>query len=167
MFLACKAEETVKKLRDIILAAHTIIFPEKDILSANEHEIELVRADVIRCEAALLEMLNFCFDFPHPHPLVIKFGKCLKVDKALVARAWKIATECYQTNLPLRFPPHTVAAGALYLASKVDNMSLNGPAQPSVSTTSDNRPWFVQLGSRLDDIHEFSNHMIDFYIAST
>ncbi|KAJ1969556.1 Phosphatidylinositol 4-kinase pik1alpha (PI4-kinase)(PtdIns-4-kinase) [Dispira parvispora] len=78
MFLACKAEETVKKLRDIILAAHTVIFPEKDILSADDHEIEVLRADVIRCEAALLEMLNFCFDFPHPHPLVVKFGKCLK-----------------------------------------------------------------------------------------
>ncbi|KAJ1976043.1 RNA polymerase II C-terminal domain kinase beta subunit [Dimargaris verticillata] len=160
LFVACKAEETIKKLRDILLAAYILVHPNKDELSVDEQVILQARTHVIRCEAILLEIIHFSFEFPHPHQYTIKFAKCLQVDMDLAARAWKITTECFETNLPLRFPPHTIAVGSLYLASKLTGLALG-------EQFNEGRPWFVKLGSRLEDIDEFSNHMIDFYIASS
>ncbi|KAJ1984324.1 RNA polymerase II C-terminal domain kinase beta subunit [Dimargaris cristalligena] len=164
LFVACKAEETIKKLRDIILAVYVVVHPTEDYLSVKEHELEQIRRRVILCESALLEVLHFYFEFPHPHKYLIKFSKCLQVDKELASRAWKIVSDCFQTNLPLQFPPHTVAAGALYLASKMADQPLVRAQEQHVV---DRRPWFVKLGSRLEDIDRFSNYMIDFYIANS
>ncbi|KAJ1912658.1 RNA polymerase II C-terminal domain kinase beta subunit [Tieghemiomyces parasiticus] len=169
LFVACKAEETIKKLRDIVLAAYIIIYPTGDYLSVSDNDIEYLRRQVIMCEASLLEILHFCFEFPHPHRYLVKFARCLDVDKDIAGKAWKMTTECFQTTLPLRFPPHTVALGALYLASKLAHAPLEPPAITTTDgdLTPDHSPWYVKLGARPEDVDEFSHHMIDFYIASS
>lgn len=117
LFVACKIEDTSKKLKDILIAGYNIKHPNGPNISFENHTIEEQKKRIIGLERMILE--TSCFDFRrrHPQPYIIKFARHLKLSKEIAKKAWDITIDSYKTYAPLKFPPHCIALMALVLAS--------------------------------------------------
>ncbi|CEP11055.1 hypothetical protein [Parasitella parasitica] len=140
IFVASKIEETLKKLKDIIVAVHSVKYPDK-----KELDPEQLR---------------------HPYEYVVKFIKWIQAFqptldcKKLAKKAYSLAVDSYKTIVCIEYPAHTIAAGCIYLASlllKDEDENFQG-----LSTT---EPWDQHFLSRMEDIEDVSQQILDLYIA--
>jgi CTD kinase subunit beta len=77
IFVASKIEETIKKPREVIVAVHSVKYPESKELDP-EHISEDRKRKIIGYEKLLLETLSFGFQFRHPYEYIIKFTKWIQ-----------------------------------------------------------------------------------------
>lgn len=77
IFVASKIEETIKKLKDIFVAVHSVKYPDSKELDP-EHVSEDRRRRIIGYEKILLETLCFDFQLRHPYEYVVKFIKWIE-----------------------------------------------------------------------------------------
>ncbi|KAG5520053.1 hypothetical protein PMAC_001129 [Pneumocystis sp. 'macacae'] len=117
LFVACKMEDTSKKLKDILIASYNLKHPNGPDISFKSQTIEEQKKRIIGLERMVLE--TSCFDFRqrHPQPYIIKFARYLKLSKEIAQKAWDISIDSYKTFSPLKFPPHCIALMALVLSS--------------------------------------------------
>ncbi|KTW32012.1 uncharacterized protein T551_00694 [Pneumocystis jirovecii RU7] len=118
LFVACKMEDTSKKLKDILIASYNLKHPNGPDISFESQTIEEQKKRIIGLERMVLE--TSCFDFRqrHPQPYIIKFARHLKrISKEIARKAWDISIDSYKTFSPLKFPPHCIALMALVLSS--------------------------------------------------
>ncbi|KAL9552343.1 hypothetical protein MBANPS3_003804 [Mucor bainieri] len=162
---APQIEETLKKLKDIIVAVHSVKYPDKKELDPEQISDER-RRRIINYEKLLLETLSFDFQLRHPYEYVIKFIKWIQAfqpaldSKRLAKKAYSLAVDSYKTLVCIEFPAHTIAAGCIYLAShllKDEDESFQG-----LSTT---EPWDQHFLSRMEDIEDVCQQILDLYIA--
>lgn len=67
--------------------------------------------------------------------------------KKLAKKAYRLAVDSYRTLLCVEYPAHTIAAGCIYLASRLikeDDISFEGLL--------DTEPWDHRFLSRMEDI---------------
>ncbi|KAI8970777.1 cyclin-like protein [Pilobolus umbonatus] len=164
LFVASKIEETIKKLKDIFVAVHSVKYPDSKELDP-EHVSEDRRRKIISYEKLLLETLCFDFQLRHPYEYVIKFIKWIQAfqptldSKVLAEKAYQIAVDSYRTSLCVEYPAHTIAGGCIYLASRLlkeEKADFNG--------LPDNQPWDQYFLSRMEDIEDVAQQILDLYI---
>ncbi|ORX89089.1 cyclin-like protein [Basidiobolus meristosporus CBS 931.73] len=160
LFVACKIEETFKKLSDILAATYEAAHPGKH-MNLDSPEAEEKRKRIISYERLIIETLCFDFRVQHPFKYIIKFVRKLNGDKKLAQKAWSITVESYKTQLGLQYPPHIVAAGAIHLAVLLSRGRFRVPA------TLDGKPWYKALSCRLEMIEDVCSQLLDFYITQT
>lgn len=114
IFIASKNEDTIKKLRDIIVVANQI---RSTLL--NQDQFELYRKKILSLEFKLLETISFDFRLFHVEELLIKISKSLKIPKEIGYLAWLIAYDSYQTEIALKVPPQSIAIACISLATKL------------------------------------------------
>lgn len=133
-------EDTQKKARDILLAAHHLRSPSSDI-TVDSPQIEDQRRRIIGLERMVLETQGFDFRHRHPHPFIIKFAKSLHVDQETTQQAWSICTDSYRTYIPLKQTPHTIALACLTLAAhfrdKTIDLAFDVPLDSLLATLDD------------------------------
>ncbi|ORY96909.1 cyclin-like protein [Syncephalastrum racemosum] len=162
MLVASKIEETIKKLKDIIVAVHSVRYPDSKELDP-ENISEDRRRKIIGYEKLLLETLCFDFQLQHPYEYIIKFVKWIQAyqeldGKLLAQRAYIIAVDSYRTALSVEYPAHTIAAGCIYLASM---MLTHEGAQCQISP---GQHWDQVFCSRMEDIEDVCQQILDMYI---
>ncbi|KAI7899008.1 cyclin-like protein [Cokeromyces recurvatus] len=152
LFVASKIEETHKKLKDIIVAVHSVRYPDSKELDP-EHISEERRRKIISHEKLLLEVLCFNFQLKHPYEYIIKFIKWIQASqtsldgKRLAKKAYNLAVDSYRTPLCLEYPAHTIAAGCIYLASRL--LTQQDKSCVGLSRT---ECWDSHFLSRMEDI---------------
>ncbi|ODQ58760.1 hypothetical protein WICANDRAFT_17597, partial [Wickerhamomyces anomalus NRRL Y-366-8] len=114
IFIASKNEDTIKKLRDILLVSNQI---RNTFL--NQDQLELYRKKILSLEFKLLETISFDFRLFHVEDFLIKISKSLKIPKDIGYLAWLIAYDSYQTEIALKVPPQTIAIACISLATKL------------------------------------------------
>ncbi|KAF9579644.1 hypothetical protein BGW38_004019 [Lunasporangiospora selenospora] len=119
LFVSCKVEDTIKKLKDIMTVTYTYRHPEVSDWDPESKEGEEQRKRVLSYEKLVLESICFDFRITHPYKYIIKFVKLMNGSKALARQGWDIARQSYKTGVCLEYPPHAIAAGSIYLASKL------------------------------------------------
>jgi CTD kinase subunit beta len=77
LFVASKIEETIKKLKDILVAVHSVKYPDTKELD-HEQISEERKRKIISYEKMLLETVCFDFQLRHPFEYVIKFIKWIQ-----------------------------------------------------------------------------------------
>lgn len=77
IFVASKIEETIKKLKDILVAVHSVKYPDGRELD-HEQISEDRKKKIISYEKMLLETVSFDFQLRHPFEYVIKFIKWIQ-----------------------------------------------------------------------------------------
>ncbi|CEI97973.1 hypothetical protein RMCBS344292_12093 [Rhizopus microsporus] len=117
LFVASKIEETIKKLKDIFVAVHSVKYPDSKELDP-EHIAEDRKRRIISYEKLVLETACFNFQLRHPYEYVIKFTKWLKDQDNTVEKLIK------------------------------------------------DRPWDQYFLSRMDDIEDVTQQILDLYIAT-
>ena len=145
-------EDTSKKARDILIAAHAIRNPNDPDIPSDSPQLEDQRRRVIGLERMILE--TQCFDFRqrHPQSYLIKFARRLGVSKDLTKLAWDIVFDSYRTYLPLKSTPHTIALASLILASHFKNEPLSIPPNDRFLTTT------KTLENALEDLLDLYMH---------
>ncbi|CCH40861.1 Cyclin-T1-4 [Wickerhamomyces ciferrii] len=114
IFIASKNEDTIKKLRDILIIANQI---KNTFLT--QDQLELYRRKILSLESKLLETISFDFRLFHVEELLIKISKTLKISKDLGYLAWLLAYDSYQTELALKIPPQSISIACITLALKL------------------------------------------------
>lgn len=138
LLVSCKLEDTLKKLREIQIAAYQVKSAQDGVHALTEpdqHALEAERPQLIGIERLILETISFNFNlrsnaaYPTRHSTssasqnqdvfayVIKIGRALGGSKDFVKRAFRMAVDAHRTVLPLSYPPHTIAVACLYLTT--------------------------------------------------
>ncbi|KAK9323365.1 cyclin-like protein [Lipomyces orientalis] len=141
LFVASKTEDTLKKLKEILLASYHIKHPTGPDISMDSPVIEDQRRRLISLERHVLETMSFDFRVRHPQSYIMKFAKHLRcksrsfvqfnsdlfIDPAPLAEtAWQVALDSYKTLVPLKRTPHAVALGCLYIAASLLECDVSG-----------------------------------------
>ncbi|KAG0006064.1 RNA polymerase II C-terminal domain kinase beta subunit [Modicella reniformis] len=160
LFVSSKVEDTIKKLKDIMMATYSYRHPdsadwdpESKVSLQAAIEGEEQRKRILSYEKMVLESICFDFRIIHPYKYVIKFVKLMQGSQRLAQQAWDIARASYKIGVCLEYPPHTIAAGSIYLASK-----LIGESFPDLVRGD---PWMKALRTRSIDVEDFSHQMLD------
>ncbi|KAI8149695.1 cyclin-like protein [Fennellomyces sp. T-0311] len=166
IFVASKIEETIKKLKDIYVAVHSVRYPDSKELDP-EQVSEERRRRVIGYEKLLLETLCFDFQQRHPYEYVVKFVKWIQAfqtldGKRLAQRAYLLAVDSYRTPLCVEYPAHTIAAGCIYLAS-----ILLRHEDELFAGLSNDKPWDQFFCSRMEDMEDVCQQILDLYIVNS
>jgi hypothetical protein len=142
VYLATKAEECPRDLRDVITVGHSCIHRDEPTLRVGKMYREL-RESVIACELLVLRGVGFDLGgvAAHPHRHLLHFATLLEqhqvdrredagaaasssdipTDDALrgaVNTAWALCNDAYITRLPVLTPPAHLAVVALWLAAE-------------------------------------------------
>lgn len=96
VFVACKAEETVRKIREILAAAFIILNPgfrgaEVEIRIVEEH-----RRKVTQYEDLVLEAIKYNFTVTHGYKHLLEIGRHFKQPEAIMKSAFEYMTKLYQ-----------------------------------------------------------------------
>ncbi|KAG0271348.1 hypothetical protein BGZ95_000848 [Linnemannia exigua] len=153
LFVSSKVEDTIKKLKDIMIATYIFRHPNATDWDTESKEGEEQRKRVLLYEKMVLESICFDFRIIHPYNYIIKFVKIMQGSKQLACQAWGIARDSYKIGVCLEYPPHAIAAGSIYLASK-----LLGEPFPDLIK---GKPWMKALRTRSIDVEDFSHQMLD------
>ncbi|KAK4554040.1 RNA polymerase II C-terminal domain kinase beta subunit [Recurvomyces mirabilis] len=123
LLMACKAEDTLKKTRDILAAAYNLKAGAHDPLTPDDVVFEAPSRIVIGLERLILESSGFDFRAKYPHNLMVKMCKTLENDeeelKKVGSIAWTVLTDLYRTFAPLKHTPATMALACLELATQL------------------------------------------------
>lgn len=157
LFITSKNEDTIKKLRDIIMIANqiknTIMKPEL---------LEQYRKKIIRIEFKLLETMSFDFRFNHIEEYLVKIGKDLKISKEICSLAWLISIDSFQIDIGLKIPSHSIALASLIIACKLKNHDLKFKAETYYTTDNSINEGLIDLLDLYVHHFNFSN-LVGFY----
>ncbi|KIX96240.1 uncharacterized protein Z520_08018 [Fonsecaea multimorphosa CBS 102226] len=158
LFTACKIEDTLKKSRDILCAAHNLKAPRAEILSPDDQVFEHHSRTIIGLERLMLEASGFDFRNRHPQELLIKFAKHYSFTQTspVVRTAYSISLDLYRTWAPLKQMTATLAFACLELAGR-----LLGEEHEAIWTGADYEEWRVERGMVMEtllDLLELYTH---------
>lgn len=77
LFVACKAENTHKKLKEILIGAYSARHPDRAAINPTSQTLEEQRKRVNGLERMILEILAFDFRLKHPFLDVLKMARSL------------------------------------------------------------------------------------------
>ncbi|KAK9461623.1 cyclin-like protein [Lipomyces oligophaga] len=133
LFVASKMEDTLKKLRDILLAAHRVRHPNGPEIGLDSSAIEEQRRRIIPLERQVLETMSFDFRVSHPQKYIIKFCRKMNLSQQVAETAWLLMIDSYKTLAPLKYPPHAIALACLSISVSL----LNDPSADHISANSE------------------------------
>lgn len=95
LFLAGKAEETPKKIRDIIKIAKTLLDPQQ-FATFGENQ----REEVLTLERIVLQTIRFDLQVEHPYKYLVNYAKCFKGNKdniqEVLQMAWTFTNDRFE-----------------------------------------------------------------------
>ncbi|KAI9787166.1 MAG: RNA polymerase II holoenzyme cyclin-like subunit [Geoglossum umbratile] len=106
VYLACKMEECPQHIRLVVSEARTF-WP--DFIPTDTSKLG-------ECEFTLISEMNSQLIVHQPYRSLSDLQGTFSLAQDEVALAWSIINDHYLTDLPLLYPPHTVALTAIFLA---------------------------------------------------
>ncbi|KAL8778470.1 MAG: hypothetical protein Q9213_007393 [Squamulea squamosa] len=120
LFTACKIEDTLKKSRDILCAAHNEKLTAPEQVTPDDPIFENHAKIIIGIERLMLEASGFDFRNRYPQRLVLKLAKIYGADKAIVGKtAYNMSLDLYRTFVPLKQTTPTMAIACVELAGRL------------------------------------------------
>ncbi|WFD05929.1 hypothetical protein MVES1_001263 [Malassezia vespertilionis] len=177
LLLASKLEEVPVRLRQVLLvydylvqrARRTEAF-EYEPPHYHSQSFHDAKDALIVGEIQLLKRLGFHVQVGLPHALLINYMQLLGVAQSNTARAghapvlaaqraWNILNDALQTPIYCLFPPHAIAAAAIYLLTLEDTewAPLALPMEPS--------PWWALFDVSRDELRVIATHILRLYDA--
>ncbi|KAL2315943.1 Cyclin pch1 [Schizosaccharomyces pombe] len=147
IFLATKVEDSVRKLRDIVINCAKVAQKNSNVLVDEQtKEYWRWRDVILYTEEVLLEALCFDFTVEHPYPYVLSFiKKFVADDKNVTKVAWTYINDSTRSIACLLYSPKTIAAAAFQFALEKNEINL--------STTTDGLPvWMEESQVSYEDV---------------
>ncbi|KAJ1725473.1 hypothetical protein LPJ53_000403 [Coemansia erecta] len=156
LFVACKSEETLRKLESFIPVI--VYYASKGKRKAPEgtSEFEKWRTVILHTEVVLLEAL--CFDMVVEHPYVALIGilETVRAQRQVGQMAWSFVADFLRLPLCLVWPARTLALAAVGLAARVG-------ARETGRSVEDEGRWRARVGGSDEGVDEAMQWLLDFY----
>ena len=194
LFAACKIEDTLKKSRDILCAAHNLkalrteqLSPDDQVSPSPLFQLQIPQSSldpppsqifeqpsrsIIGLERLMLEASGFDFRNRHPQDFLIKLLKHYSYSKTdpIVKLAYQISLDLYRTWAPLKQTTATMAFACLELAGRLLQSDDPHEEQTSpVSHVGDYHRWGIERGmvmeTLLDLLELYTHHRSQTAIA--
>ncbi|RKF53728.1 CTD kinase subunit beta [Golovinomyces cichoracearum] len=121
LLAACKIEDTLKKSKEIICAAHNLKVPPAEHLSFDDSIFEGHSKVVIGLERLMLEASGFDFRVRYPQKHLVKVAKEIRLERSTYHVAYDIMTDLFRTFAPLKQTSTTMCFACLELATLLIN----------------------------------------------
>ncbi|PQE14253.1 hypothetical protein CJF31_00006842 [Rutstroemia sp. NJR-2017a BVV2] len=119
LLTACKIEDTLKKSKDILCAAHNLKHSAAEHLSSDDSVFEGPSKVVIGLERLMLEASVFDFRVRYPQKHLIKLVKKGGIQKDVAQVAYQVMLDLYRTFAPLKQTCSTMAFACVELATLI------------------------------------------------
>ncbi|KAK4044123.1 hypothetical protein C8A01DRAFT_12474 [Parachaetomium inaequale] len=125
LFVACKAEDTIKKSKDILCAAHNLRQPH-DHKTPDDKIFEAPSRFTVGLERHILETVGFDFRVPYPQKLLIKMVRRMfprednttrEEGKRFLHVAYDMSIDLYKTFAPVKQATFTLVLAILELTA--------------------------------------------------
>ncbi|CAI2173065.1 2236_t:CDS:2 [Funneliformis geosporum] len=164
VLLAVKVEEPKPRrtLEDVAAACARVA--RRDKCLDDTKEIEMWDNTLKHLEPLIAAILCFDLQVDHPYLPLLKYTKELKgfnkeVLRDLAAAAWAIINHGLQTPICLFYQPTTIASAAVFIASKVGDVSLNDDATKGTV-------WWNVMQSNIYETTKCIDDILDMYTAT-
>ncbi|KAK9383763.1 cyclin-like protein [Kockiozyma suomiensis] len=147
LLVASKMEDTLKKIKDILIAAYNVRHPNGPEISLDSQVLDEQRRRSLFLERQVLETMSFDFRVKHPHPYVIKFCRKLTLGSEQAQLAWLICFDSYKTLAPLKHTAHAIALASIYIAGVLLDRDISGYANNTADF--------------LVDLHDYENIILE------
>ncbi|KAL3845264.1 hypothetical protein ACJIZ3_002667 [Penstemon smallii] len=155
MFLACKAEDTPRLLKDLIVMTYKLTYSWDPLASQKIRQKEVYdkqKGLILVGERLILATIAFDLNIEHPYkPLVAALKRLEISQKEVLKVAWNFVNDWLRTTLSLQYKPHYIAAGSVYLAAKLQKIKL-----PSAN----GKAWWMQFDVSPKQLEEVIQHML-------
>ncbi|KAF2101700.1 cyclin-like protein [Rhizodiscina lignyota] len=129
LFAACKIEDTLKKSREILCAAHNIKHPAQEWFTPDDPVstpvFEQPSKVIIGLERLMLEANGFDFRNRHPDTMCVKLAKWCGFQKEDGMTAYYICIDLYRTFAPLKQTTTCMAIASVELAARLRDFPLD------------------------------------------
>lgn len=167
LFLACKSENSLVKLEQMVHYYLKFVFPYKKY-GVNSQEFKEELESLKFNEFLILMTLGFQVVIEHPHLHIVKHASLISVSKDVIKLAYFTASKSlHLTSLCLQYTPKIVACFSIHLAAL--------KFQVKIPDVENNQPWFSLIEKNmthklLDDLTEsylvlFENHQPWYSVA--
>ncbi len=123
LFAACKIEDTLKKSREILAAAHNLKVSPTEALTPDDSYFEAGSKTVIGLERLMLESSGFDYRNRYPQKYIFKIGRKMEVDKEAIKIAYNMMLDLYRTFSPLKLTSSAMSISCLELAQRLSTSS--------------------------------------------
>ncbi|OBT78935.1 hypothetical protein VF21_02841 [Pseudogymnoascus sp. 05NY08] len=120
LFAACKIEDTLKKSREILCAAHNLkTSSPSEHLAPDDSVFDGPSKTIIGLERLMLEASGFDYRNRYPQKYLIKLGRRCQLDKDVVKLAYKMMLDLYRTFAPLKVTSSAMSFACLELSCRL------------------------------------------------
>lgn len=158
LLTACKIEDTLKKSREILCAAHNLTKSPAEYLSPDDSTFEQPSRAVIGLERLMLESSGFDFRVRYPHKHIIKLGKEAGMEKDVLRLAYNIMLDLYRTLAPLKQTCSTMAFACIELATLLlgkQESAIRGERSPKYRKWGTTRTQIIETIMDLLDLYMY------------
>lgn len=133
LLTACKIEDTLKKSKEILCAAHNLKVSPAEYLSPDDNTFEGPSKIAIGLERLMLEASGFDFRVRYPQKHLIKLCKEARIDKDVSRVAYNMLIDLYKTFAPIKVSCAAMAFACIELATLVlekQHSAIHGERSP-------------------------------------
>ncbi|KAB5555040.1 cyclin-like protein [Coniochaeta sp. 2T2.1] len=127
LFVACKVEDTIKKSREILCAAHNIKYPDHPLAQDDKSFIRPSEL-IVGLERLILETIGFDFRVRYPQKVLIKTVRKLlppQDAKEFLAVAYDMSIDIYKSFAPIKQTTFTTVMAIVELTALLTRLHLD------------------------------------------
>lgn len=148
VFIACKVEETSRRLRDIVNVFDFLYRKyrklDTDPLPYVSDEYFEYKDSLVEAESIVLRELGFHVHVQHAHGLLLNYLKALDLneDLSFSQLALNYLNDMFMTDAFVRYQPNVIACACIWMAGKKDRQFL----------TNESTPWWIIFDTELEQM---------------
>lgn len=188
LFLACKVQETHKRLHHVIVftvkvrTRNTADYPDGLDIQEDSPEYYEEKRTILDKEREVLKVLNFDLTIDHSYKHLWTLHKCFVSTssagesnnedeagykrRAVTQSAWNFLNDSFRSYIPMAYDPREIATAALFLAAKLHRFELPDGTGTCPRTQKRLIGWSEYFYTDRDRIMQLSERILDLYSAN-
>jgi len=147
IYVATKIEEYPLHIKNVVDEAKNVV--------GDPRLFKFDCSNVAEFEFYLMEEMDFYLIVHHSYRTLVKLMSDLKLPISCIQQAWWVTNDVYRTDIPLLYPPYTIAITVIFLVSVL--ISDANKYKDKI------KEWFIGLNIDMSEIVEISQEIINFY----
>lgn len=173
LFLACKVQETLKRLRDVIFwtvkvrTRNTQDYPDGMEMTETSPGYNDEKNNILDKEREVLRVLNFDLNVDHPYrhlwSLTRSYIGSGTIQKPITQAAWNFLNDSFRTYIHIRYDPREIATAVMFLSAKLHHFVLPDGTKRDPNTKKRLLAWHEFFHVDIYRVEEICNMLLDLY----
>lgn len=173
LHLACKVQETIKRLRDVIYwtvkvrTRNTKEYPKGMEMTERSSGYSAEKDKILDKERTVLRALNFDLNVDQPARYLAHIIQAYIPNgaerRSINLAAWKFLNDCNQTYVHVRYDPREIATAVMFLSAKLHGYTLQDGTKRDPSTKKRLLAWYEFFRVDINRVKDICNMLLDLY----